>query len=71
MHYANTTFDFLEDSLIEKGNILLLNHHIFMSNKNEVLLIYCNFSFSGRRDIKEIGCSFEVPLFPYCFKFKF
>ena len=21
--------------------------------------------------MKEIGCSFEVPLFPYCFKVKF
>ena len=61
MHYVNTTFDFLGNSLSEKEKCLVIES--YFCNKNEVLLIYCGFSFWKIR-IKEIGCSFEVLLFP-------
>ena len=50
MHYVNTTFDFGGDSLLEKGKYLAIIFSYFKyifaySNKNEVLPIYCRFSF--------------------------
>ena len=53
MHYVNTTFEFLGNSLIENGKYFLLNHHIFVyRNKYEVSLIYYSFSVFFLEDKK-------------------
>ena len=49
-----------------KYNIRFFGEFPFRKGKVEVLLIYCSFSF-----LFFSFCSFQVPLFPYCLKFKF
>ena len=45
MHYLNATFDFWGNSLLKKGMYRVIEHIFAWSNKSEVLLIYCSFSF--------------------------
>ena len=64
MHYVNTTFDFLGNSLLEKEKYLVIESSNFLqSNSKEVSKIYCSFSFVKRSEIKEtssFGSSFQV-----------
>ena len=64
MHYGNTTFDFLGNSLLEKEKYLVIESSNFLqSNSKEVSKIYCSFSFVKISEIKEtssFGSSFQV-----------
>ena len=72
MHYVNATFDFLGTSFLEKGKYLVTELSFLCRVINmKFYWFIADFLFLFERyKIKEIGCSFEVPLFSYCFKFK-
>ena len=72
MHYVNKTFDFFGNFSFRKGKVSCSWMTIFFCRVMKVKLhrFIAAFLFSKIRN-KEIGCSFEVPSFPYWFKFKF
>ena len=65
MRYVNTTFNFLGNSLTEKGKSLVFESSYFCVD-NYVLLIYCSFSFFFWED-KKLKKLAEALKFPYFF----
>ena len=64
MHYVNTTFDFWGNSLLEKGKYLVIeSSYLNQSNENEVLQIYCSFSFLKDKKSNKLVVALEFLYF--------